>query len=217
MRGKELKQWMLKRAKSGVEDKGNNGAVAKPRVDDNVIMRDISGRQGLSQIADTNQGSAVTSNEKVTFIVRGVPFRVNSRYSYSRPLGIGAYGVVCAANDAQLQRQVAIKKIASVFEDLTDAKRILREIRLISCMQHDNILRIIDIDEPESYAEYSDVYIVTELMDTDLNKLVRSKHPLLEAQRKFFTYQILRALKYIHRYGLVTFISLTIAILMPMG
>eukprot|EP00173_Palmaria_palmata_P001907 Plantae.Rhodophyta-Palmaria_palmata.ctg21414.p1 GENE.Plantae.Rhodophyta-Palmaria_palmata.ctg21414~~Plantae.Rhodophyta-Palmaria_palmata.ctg21414.p1 ORF type:complete len:318 (-),score=68.06 Plantae.Rhodophyta-Palmaria_palmata.ctg21414:46-900(-) len=35
-------------------------------------------------------------------------------------------------------------------------------------------------------------------MDTDLNKLLRSKHPLLDAQRKFFTYQLFRALKYIH-------------------
>ncbi len=122
------------------------------------------------------------------------------RYTYERTLGVGAYGVVCSASDEKEKRRVAIKKVGALFDDLTDAKRILREIRLISSMKHENILKIVDIDEPENYAQFNDIYLVTELMDTDLNKLLRSKHVLLEAQRRFFTYQILRAMKYIHRY-----------------
>lgn len=136
---------------------------------------------------------------KTVFSAKGTPFRIDNRYSYLRTLGLGAYGVVCAATDDSSGQNVAVKKVAGVFEDLTDAKRIIREIRLLSCMKHENILQIVDIDEPEDYNAFEDVYIVTELMDTDLNKLLRSKHPLLEEQRQFFSYQILRALKYIHR------------------
>eukprot|EP00178_Gracilaria_changii_P000741 TRINITY_DN1097_c0_g1_i2.p1 TRINITY_DN1097_c0_g1~~TRINITY_DN1097_c0_g1_i2.p1 ORF type:complete len:466 (-),score=50.26 TRINITY_DN1097_c0_g1_i2:130-1320(-) len=135
---------------------------------------------------------------KTVFFAKGNPFRVDPRYSYVRTLGHGAYGVVCAANDAVHQRRVAIKKIAAVFEDLTDAKRIIREIRLLGSLNHENILNIIDIDEPEHYESFADVYIVTELMDTDLHKLLQSSHPLVESQRKYFAYQMLRSLRYIH-------------------
>lgn len=135
---------------------------------------------------------------KVSFNVKGNPFKIDSRYSYLKTLGFGAYGIVCAATDTKTQRRVAVKKVSNVFEDLTDAKRIIREIRLLRCMNHDNILKILDIDEPENYSTFNDVYIVTELMDTDLAKLLRSSAKLLESQRKYFVYHILRALQYIH-------------------
>lgn len=136
---------------------------------------------------------------KATFLAKGNPFRIDDRYSYVKTLGLGAYGVVCAVRDSQQDRKMAVKKVAGVFNDLTDAKRIIREIRLLCSMNHENILSIIDIDEPENYDTFNDVYIITELMDTDLNKLLRSSHPLVDSQRKFFTYQLLRSLKYIHR------------------
>lgn len=135
---------------------------------------------------------------KTTFTVRGNRFNLNSRYSYVKSLGFGAYGVVCAAVDTTTKRRVAVKKVSNVFEDLTDAKRILREIRLLRSMNHDNVLKIIDIDDPADYDTFNDVYIVTELMDTDLGKLLRSSAKLLDSQRKFFVYHMLRALQYIH-------------------
>ena len=36
-------------------------------------------------------------------------------------------------------RKVAIKKIPDAFEDLIDAKRILREIKLLRHFNHDNV------------------------------------------------------------------------------
>lgn len=148
---------------------------------------------------DTNARSAVTP-KKHTFSARGNPFRIDTRYTYIKTLGLGAYGIVCAAEDEQTKRRVAVKKVTGVFDDLTDAKRIIREIRLLRCMNHDNVLTILDIDEPETYATFNDVYIITELMDTDLCKLLRSSADILDSQRKFFTYHLLRALKYIHRF-----------------
>lgn len=180
MKGKELKGWVLEKAKSLKHPKtGDSGEIKGP---DAGTM-------------------AEARAEKAEFPVKGTMFRINERYSYERTLGLGAYGVVCAARDKTEDRKVAIKKVGALFDDLTDAKRILREIRLISSMKHENVLCIVDIDEPENYAKFNEIYLVTELMDTDLNKLIRSRHKLLEAQQRFFTYQILRALKYIHRYG----------------
>ncbi|ERM96499.1 hypothetical protein AMTR_s00001p00260820 [Amborella trichopoda] len=41
-------------------------------------------------------------------------------------------------------------------------------------------------------------YIVYELMDTDLHQIIRSKQPLTDDHCKYFLYQLLRGLKYIH-------------------
>jgi serine/threonine protein kinase len=51
---------------------------------------------------------------------------------------------------------------------------------------------------PRSYAQCNDVYIVTDLMETDLRQIVKSDQPLSDQHMQYFLYQILRALKYIH-------------------
>lgn len=59
-------------------------------------------------------------------------FVVDKKYEYIKLMGGGAYGVVCAALNRETGHKVAIKKIPNAFEDLIDAKRILREIKLLS-------------------------------------------------------------------------------------
>lgn len=175
--GKALKSWVLKKTKSqaGEDNEGLETAV--------------------TDVETPREGEMA---KKTAFPVRGTTFRVDGRYGFEKSLGGGAYGVVCSAKDKRTGQRVAIKKIGGLFDDLTDAKRILREVRLLRSMDHDNVLKIVDIDEPEDYVAFNDLYLVLELMDTDLNKLLRSKLDLLEPQRRFFTYQILKAMKYIH-------------------
>jgi mitogen-activated protein kinase 1/3 len=47
-------------------------------------------------------------------------------------VGSGAYGHVFAAQDLQTDQPVAIKRIHKAFEDVIDAKRVLREIKILS-------------------------------------------------------------------------------------
>lgn len=113
-------------------------------------------------------------------------------------MGGGAYGVVCAANDAETGIKVAIKKVPNAFEDLVDAKRIYREIRLLKFFKHDNIIRLYDILKPEHPKTFNDIYIVTELMETDLHRVIYSKQKLTDEHIQYFVYQILRGVKYMH-------------------
>lgn len=184
MKRRELKQWVVSKKKSFSE----------------IFINGRPSEEGMEIDTPAEIDYEHPLPPKTIFMAKGNPFQVDSRYSYVKTLGVGAYGVVCAAEDSVLKEKVAVKKVAGVFNDLTDAKRIIRETRLLCSMNHENILRITDIDEPESYNQFNDVYIITELMDTDMNKLLRSSHPLMDAQRKYFTYQLLRAFKYIHRY-----------------
>jgi serine/threonine protein kinase len=47
--------------------------------------------------------------------------------------------MVCSAFDTWTKQKVAIKKVLNVFDDLTFAKRILREIRILSHFNHPNV------------------------------------------------------------------------------
>lgn len=59
-------------------------------------------------------------------------FTVDERYDFIKRIGFGAYGVVCSATDKVTGEKVAIKKITKAFQDLVDAKRVLREIKILS-------------------------------------------------------------------------------------
>ena len=58
-------------------------------------------------------------------------------------LGDGSYGFVASAVDTKTGHKVAIKKIKDTFADLVDAKRILREIKLLRHFNnHENIITL---------------------------------------------------------------------------
>jgi len=93
---------------------------------------------------------------------------------------------------------VAIKKISKAFEHLKDAKRILREIKLLRHFRHDNIISLKDILPPPAKSNFDDIYLVSELMDTDLHQIIASPQPLSDDHCQYFLYQILRGLKHMH-------------------
>ena len=90
-------------------------------------------------------------------------------------MGGGAYGVVCSALDNKKNKKVAIKKIGNAFEDLIDAKRIYREIKLLKFIKHPNIIKLYWIEVPDKPKTFDDIYLITELMETDLHKVIYSK------------------------------------------
>merc|ERR1719386_628092 len=98
--------------------------------------------------------------------------------------------------------KVAVKKITDAFHDLIDGKRILREVKLLRSFRHDNIISILNMYPPDS-PEFDDIYIVTDLMETDLHRVIYSKQQLAEEHHQYFAYQILRGLKYLHSANVV--------------
>lgn len=138
---------------------------------------------------------ATTYNQ---FKVSGSVFEIDRRFKPIKPIGTGAYGVVISALDTTTNKNVAIKKIARAFDDAVDAKRILREIKLLRRFHHENVINIVDILIPPNLEEFEDVYIVQDLMETDLHRIISSRQPLTIEHAQYFIYQTLRALKYIH-------------------
>eukprot|EP00164_Ancoracysta_twista_P001447 GFYU01001886.1.p1 GENE.GFYU01001886.1~~GFYU01001886.1.p1 ORF type:complete len:379 (-),score=87.88 GFYU01001886.1:161-1297(-) len=132
-----------------------------------------------------------------SYMVCGTRFDVDSRYTLLKPIGQGAYGVVCAARDNRTGDKVAIKKISKGFDHIVDTKRTLREIRILKHFIHENIIVLRDILKPSCKDDFEDVYLVSELMDTDLHQIITSPQELTDDHCQYFLYQILRGLKYI--------------------
>ncbi|KAL6973617.1 Mitogen-activated protein kinase 9 [Sarracenia purpurea var. burkii] len=121
-----------------------------------------------------------------------------SRYQIQEVVGKGSYGIVGSAIDTQTGERVAIKKINDVFEHVSDATRILREIKLLRLLRHPDIVEIKHIMLPPSRREFRDIYVIFELMESDLHQVIKANDDLTPEHYQFFLYQLLRGLKYIH-------------------
>jgi len=139
------------------------------------------------------------------FRVNACEFDVDRKYFPVKVLGEGAYGVVCLAEDREdpKSRQVAIKKCSKAFHDLVDAKRILREIKLLRHFDHQNIVSVRDLIPPRSLGYIEDVYIVMDSMEANLHKIIYSRQKLSNEHIQYFIYQVLKGLRYLHSAGVL--------------
>ncbi|TYH31359.1 hypothetical protein ES288_A01G167500v1 [Gossypium darwinii] len=121
-----------------------------------------------------------------------------SQYEITDVVGRGSYGVVASAIDTHTGEKVAIKKMTNIFEHTPDAIRILREIKLLRLLRHPDIVQIKHIMLPPCSREFKDIFVVFELMESDLHHVIKINDDLTPDHHQFFLYQLLRGLKYIH-------------------
>lgn len=136
-------------------------------------------------------------------MVSGTLFTLDASYGYCdfKMVGKGSYGVVASATCGKLKKKVAIKKITPVAKHVYDAKHVLREIRLMRYMgQHVNIITLEDLYLRDHADE---LYIVMELMDSDLHQVIQSKQVLSEAHIKHFLHQLCCGIKYLHDHRII--------------
>lgn len=118
-------------------------------------------------------------------------------------VGYGAFGVVWSVTDPRSGRRVALKKMPNVFQTVVSAKRVFREVKMLCTLKHDNILHTVDVLQPPIVDLFHEVYILTELMQSDLHKIISSPQMLTQDHVKLFLYQILRGVKYLHSAGII--------------
>ncbi|XP_021416553.1 mitogen-activated protein kinase 9-like isoform X4 [Oncorhynchus nerka] len=129
-------------------------------------------------------------------------FTVLKRYQELRAIGSGAQGIVCSALDSVLGFPVAVKKLCRPFQNQTHAKRAYRELVLLKCVNHKNIIRLINVFTPQkSLEEFQDLYLVMELMDASLCQVI---HMDLDHERmSYLLYQILCGIRHLHSAGII--------------
>ncbi|KTF81087.1 hypothetical protein cypCar_00046850, partial [Cyprinus carpio] len=129
-------------------------------------------------------------------------FTVLRRYQQLRAIGSGAQGIVCSALDTVLGIPVAVKKLSRPFQNQTHAKRAYRELVLLKCVNHKNIIHLLNVFTPQkSLEEFQDLYLVMELMDASLCQVI---HMDLDHERmSYLLYQILCGIRHLHSAGII--------------
>lgn len=115
-----------------------------------------------------------------------------------RPIGYGAFGIVWSVTDPRDGKKVALKKMPNVFQNLISSKRVFREIKMLCFLKHENVMSALDILQPPHIDYFQELYVITELMQSDLHRIIVSTQPLTSDHVKIFLYQTLRGLKYLH-------------------
>jgi serine/threonine protein kinase len=164
----------------------------------------LYGNTAPSQSGNGPQGPPQIIAGKKIYKIRGVTFEVDTNYEVIKAIGFGAYGLVCSAKDLETKEYVAIKKIPKIFDDLVDGKRVLREMKLLRMLRHPQIVKLHRFLVPrEGYENFRDVYLVSELLDTDLHVVIKSKQKLQDDHQRYFMYQLLKCLLYVHTAGVI--------------
>jgi len=120
------------------------------------------------------------------------------QYTSVKLIGSGAYSVVARAVEESTGEPVAIKRIAEVFYDAQEAKKVLREIRLLRDFAHPNVISLRSLAKPANMETFDDIFMVTEFMESDLRKIIKSKQPLEAEKVRSFMAQLLAGLTHIH-------------------
>lgn len=121
------------------------------------------------------------------------------QYRLEQVIGEGSYGVVCSAVNTVTGEKVAVKRIMHVFEEAPEALRTLRELKLLRLLKnHENIITIRDVLLPSDRDRFDDIFVVLELMPTDLTRVLRSRIELTGEHIRWLIFQLIRGIYYIH-------------------
>ncbi|KAL7047925.1 hypothetical protein ACKWTF_003151 [Chironomus riparius] len=155
-----------------------------------------------SRVSMSLQGGGVAQSATGTVLAAAAPYyqppNIPQDVQPDRPIGYGAFGVVWAVTDPRDGRRVALKKLPNVFQSLVSSKRVFRELKMLCFFKHENVLSALDILQPPHLDFFQEIYVITELLQSDLHKIIVSPQHLSADHIKVFLYQILRGLKYLH-------------------
>jgi eukaryotic-like serine/threonine-protein kinase len=126
--------------------------------------------------------------------------RVAGRFELVRPLGHGAMATVDLARDVELDRPVALKRLAeNLARDDELRSRFLREARLAARLSHPNVVRVFDVGEDDGRPFIAMEYVEGETLAEVLDR----RGPLPATEAAGLGVQVCAALAAAHAAGLV--------------
>ena len=119
-----------------------------------------------------------------------------SNYKYIKTIGEGTFGKVKLAVHVPTGEKVAIKILhKNLIKNKNEYNRIEREIKYLKLFNHPNIIQIYEVSESSS-----SFYIVMEYAPGgELFNYIVEKEKLTEKESSFYFYQIIQAVKEIHK------------------
>ena len=121
-------------------------------------------------------------------------------YIASAFINLGKLGPVSSFIKVKTNEFVAIKKLSNVYENPNKGKNVLKQISILSFINHPNVIKLLDIIIPEK-DDFQDIYLVEEYYGSNLEKVIDSNYYDLKKDEvviPWIIYQILMGLNYLH-------------------
>ncbi|EFJ18228.1 hypothetical protein SELMODRAFT_443358 [Selaginella moellendorffii] len=119
------------------------------------------------------------------------------RYQVIKQVGDGTYGSVWKAIDRCTNEFVAIKKMKTKFHGWEECMN-LREVKCLQRLDHPNIVQL-----KEVIWEHGELFLVFEYMECNLYQVMKDRSKMLSEERiRIWSFQVLRALDYMHQHGI---------------
>ena len=146
-------------------------------------------------------------NDKIQIVCD--PYEENVEYSYeinknnylaNAFIVNGRFGPVSSFYKVKTDKLVAIKKISNAYENPTKGKNVLKQLSILSFINHPNIIKLLDIIIPEK-EDYKNIYLIEEYMGSNLERLIVSDYYDYKKDEKlipWIIYQILEGIHYLH-------------------
>jgi serine/threonine-protein kinase len=127
--------------------------------------------------------------------------KVFDKYKLVERLGAGGMGLVYRAEQARMDRHVAIKLLPfTLVNDEVNVKRIEREAKAMGNLRHPNIATIFDFGFSEDYQPYLVMELIT---GRSLGNLLKEHHVLDPHQVIKIMVQVADAMDYAHKHGII--------------
>lgn len=143
------------------------------------------------------------SNEDTVVAARPDPYigKVIDKYKLVERLGAGGMGLVYRAEQARMDRCVAVKLLPfTLVNDQVNVKRIEREAKAMGNLRHPNIATIFDF----GFSEECQPYLVMELITgRSLGNLIQELGTLDPARVVRIMTQVADAMDYAHKHGII--------------
>lgn len=124
-------------------------------------------------------------------------------YRALKCIGEGRYGIVIKAQNEATGEKVAVKRMYSSVYGPAMTIRVLRELKLLRLLSaHENIIKVKDVLIPRDPEKIASVFVVFELMPATLRRVLRSSVEVTPAHKKYFMFQILRGVHFMHSAGI---------------
>ena len=149
-----------------------------------------------SYVKDSLEPASLEAYEYKTFEKQ--TFYLPKSCVISEMKGRGTYGIVVAVNDSELQEEYAVKKVITIFADLNTPLRSYREIAILKNIFHPNIIKLHSMTVAQDPESFTELFMTTELMDTDLKRVIYSTQSFGLEEVKYISFQIVKAMAYLH-------------------
>lgn len=134
--------------------------------------------------------------------------RLGNRYILAEPLGEGGMGIVYRAFDRLTGDQVALKRVFTPVEALMFNTRVedesnvrlmlIKEFQMLGSLRHPNVINVLDYGFDEEHQPYFTMEYLSEAQD-----ILAYGHDQTPAVQIDLLVQLLRALTYLHRRGIL--------------